>query len=146
MKVVFSAAVGSHHRQPAADAEPDIHMAQGPAVAAGVAEGDVPEFHLVVAVGPLFGGQAALVHGVGQVEEPEGGIQEVAVDPHLTQRLQQQGDAAEELGGAAHIPGDQAHIKGTAPGFEADKEVDRTGHDRREGLAEPEQQPDPALG
>ena len=92
-------------------------MAQRPAVGARVAEGNVPEFHLVVAVGPLFGGQAALVHGVGQVEVFVDPFEEDAVGADLPHGLQQLGDTAEELGGGAHILGDGAHIKGPGPGF-----------------------------
>ena len=73
------------------------------------------------------------------------GVQKAAIDPHFVQGQQQMRNTAKQLGGRPHILGDHAHVESAAPGFQADEQIDRAGHHRREGLTQPEQQPDPAL-
>ena len=121
-------------------------MPQRPGVAARIPEGHIPELHLILPVRPFFGGQAALVHGVGQVQKLKGQPQEHPVGPDVAQRLQSQRDAAEQLGGGPHILGHRPHIEGSGPGFQADIQIHHPGKQRRKRLGQPLQQPHPTPG
>ena len=121
-------------------------MPQRPGIAARIPEGHIPELHLILPVRPFFGGQAALVHGVGQVQKLEGQPQEYPVGPDVAQRLQRQRNAAEQLGGGPHILGHRPHIEGPGPGFQADIQIHHPGKQRRKRLGQPLQQPHPTPG
>ena len=135
----LAAAVRADDRKAAADAERDVHVAQRPRVAAGIAERHVPELHLILPVGALFGRETALIHMVRPVEKGKRLAQEQAVCTHEAERFHQKGNAAEELRGRADVPRDFAHVKGAAPRFETDKQVDRARQHRGDGLRQTHQ-------
>ena len=125
----LAAAVFAHHRHPPADAELDVHVPQGPGAAAGVSEGDVLKLHLVLPVGALLGGQAALVHLVGDVEELVDVPHEGDVAPKHAQSLDQNAHVFGQGADRAHILGDAADPESPGPRLDADKQIDQPGED-----------------
>ena len=106
-------------------------MAQGVLRTAGVAEGDIPELHRILAVAPLFGGQAALIHVVGQVEVIEDVFHIDAVDLHLGQHLHKGDNALEQVGGRTEVLRHGIQTERPAAGLEADEEIDQPHQQRR---------------
>ena len=94
------------------------------------------ELHLVLPVRALFGGQAALVHGVGQIQELKGLVQISAVGSHLAHAGPDAVDIDGQRGNGAHVLGDGADIKRAAPGLEADEDIDQSGENGEYGLTE----------
>ena len=142
----LAAAVPAHHGQAAAHPEPDVDVAQGPLVGVRVAEGHVPELHLVLPVGALLSGQAALVHPVGDVQIFKIDLQEFPVGPDVAHGLQQHGQAPEQLGDGPHVLGDRAHAEGACPGLQAHKDVHQAGERHRHPLGQHVEQPHGPLG
>ena len=110
-------------------------MAQGILLAAGVPERDIQELHGILAVAPLFGGQAALVHLVGQVKIVIERFQVGGVESAVAHGGEQPADAHKKVGGCAHILGHSAQTKGPAVGLQAYKEVGKTHEQSRNGVA-----------
>ena len=127
----FAAAVHPHHGQPPADLELHVQVAQGVLRAAGVAEGDIPELHRILAVAPLFGSQAALIHVVGQVEVIEDVFHIDAVDLHLGQHVYKGDNALEQVGGRTEVLRHGIQTERPAAGLEADEEIDQPHQQRR---------------
>ena len=115
-------------------------MPQGVVRPAGVAEGHVPELDVILPVRALLRGEAPLVHAVGDVQKFEEPLQEGAVAPDIRRRLEKAGDAQEEVGSDADILRHLSQAKGSAPGFQADVEIDnaRERHRHRGGGRRPE--------
>ena len=126
----LSAAVFPDDGQPPADLELHGHVFQRPVLPAGVAEGHVAELHLVLPVGALLRGQAALIHGVGDIQELEGGIQKFRIGFQNAHQPGQLKNASRHGGGRAHILGHAAHVKRAAPGLQAGKHVHKAGDQR----------------
>ncbi len=92
-------------------------MAQGVVAASGIAEGHVPEFHLVLSVISLLHGEAALIHGIGDVQIVEDQLQEGGVVAHGACGAEQCADAAGESGYGADVLGHHADAEGSGPCF-----------------------------
>ena len=123
MNVVLPEPFSPHHRQAAAHLELHVHVAQGPRLRVGIAEGHVPELNLIVAVRALLRGQAALVHGVGDVQKLVGSPQEHRVGAEVPPGGHQRAYVAGKGCDGADILGHAAHGKGPGPGLEAHKGV-----------------------
>ena len=87
----LAAAVLPHHCHTLTDVKGKIHMPQGPGLRPGVLEGHIPEFHLIIPVRALLRGQAALVHGIGDVQKFISGPQELRILPQHFQSPQKLG-------------------------------------------------------
>ena len=122
-------------------------MPQGPGIRAGVLEGHVPELDLVLPVGALLGGEAALVHVVGDVQKVVGELEVFRVGPQVPYDLQQAGEPLGQTRQSAHVLGDGPHPEGPAQGLQSGEEVDdpheRLGHRARGGGAGPHGPPGP---
>ena len=126
----LAAAVFANDCQPLADLELHGHIFQCPVLPAGVAERHVAELHLVLPVRALFRGQAALIHGIGDIQKLEGCVQIIRVGFQGTELRSQLENAARHGGGRAHILGHAAHVKRAAPRLQAGEHVDKAGDQR----------------
>ena len=81
---------------------------------AGIAEGYVPEFNLILAVGAFLHSEATLIHGVGDIQKGKEGIQEGRVIHHGPKGGKQTGYTAGQGGDGAHILGDGTHAESAA--------------------------------
>ena len=98
-------------------------MPQGPLLTAGIAEGYIPKFNIILPVAALFQGQAALIHAVGNIQKGEGIPQKEGVG---AQRAHPGNQIAQPLGQArhrGHILGDGANGEGAAQAFEAHEQI-----------------------
>ena len=128
----LAAAVFANDCQPLADLELHGHIFQRPIHPAGVAERHVAELHLVLPVRALFRGQAALIHGIGDIQKPESGVQITRVGFQIAELCGQLENAVCHGGGRAHILGHAAHIKRAAPRLQAGEHVDKAGDHRHD--------------
>ena len=129
-------------------------MAQGVGLAAGIPEGHVPKLDLIVPVPALFHRQAALVHGVGDVQIPEALLEEGSVVFRLAQKLEQGGEIVRHQTEGGHILGDGPHAEGPRQRLQPHKGVgrsgkgggDRRGRRRQQAHGSPGQPGEGALG
>ena len=126
-------AVFADDREPLADAELHRDMAQRVVLGAGVAERNVAEFDLVVAVAALLGRQAALIHLARRVEEFIGLAQEDGVRAEFAPGGDERADAAGKRGDRADVLRDAAHRERAGPGLQADERVNEAGENGRNG-------------
>ena len=93
-------------------------MAQGPGLTVRVAEGHVPELHLIVAVGAFFCGERALVHLVWNIQKLETQNHIAGIDPYIARNFQQPGNPHKQSGYSSYILGDATHSEGSCPSFQ----------------------------
>jgi len=109
-------------------------MAQSITVTAGISEGHVPEFHLILTVRAFLCGEAALVHGVGNVQESIGGLQKGHIGLHFSNASDEQRDVFGQGGDSSYILGDGTYAKGPGPGLQAHKHKNKPGENGRDSF------------
>lgn len=65
----FAGTVLSDHCHALSNPKAQADVMQRPLLRAGVAEGNIAKLHLIFAVGAFFGGQGALVHRIGNIQQ-----------------------------------------------------------------------------
>ena len=102
-------------------------MAQRPDVRAGITEGHIPKLHIILTIRPLFGGEAPLIHGIGNVQKCIDGLEKFSIGLHMTDGAQQQGGVAGKCGHSADILGHAADAEGTAQRLQAYEQIHNAG-------------------
>ena len=92
-------------------------MAQRPEIGAGITEGNVLELHIIAPVGALLGGEAALIHCVGDIQKYKGLFQIRCVGLQNADHIGECKHIGDHRRGCTDILGAASHIKCAAQRF-----------------------------